>query len=154
MASFSFANQTRDFYFESCPYNPNAAARQPGVWTWADTFSPRSAFLGSGFVFDDTTKAPTGGYVTQWALDLYGNSGPSDVVATGLNFALSQLAPPGAGGLGEIALKNLYWRTVLAGNDTVDFGTRAANGPVKASSSMATVIRPPPARSLPATTPS
>lgn len=89
---------------------------------WASSSGHYVTIEGSGFSFPGLV--PAGGPATSFKVDL-GNNAQVDLMISGLSFDLSQLAGL-AGGLTAAQENDLIWRTVLAGSDSINFGTNAA----------------------------
>jgi Ca2+-binding RTX toxin-like protein len=128
MAVVSFANldQTLDQTLELVTFTgAGTVVRNSENYAWTSNTAPVNGvyFNGTGFTFDGG-NVPTGGTVTSFTLDLT-NDGASgaELQITGLSLNLTALAPLVNGGLTAAQQNDLIWRTVLAGNDTVNLGS-------------------------------
>jgi hypothetical protein len=129
MANVSFANLSEDFRVganyisEELPIN---ATMDATLWDWRTAFNVAdngvAGVEGTGFTYSGNSIA--GGTITGAGVNITGNSdlSLSDVYITGLSLDSSSLIPLIDGGLTVDQQNNLFWRTILSGNDVINFG--------------------------------
>ncbi|MFD2058807.1 hypothetical protein ACFSQT_38755 [Mesorhizobium calcicola] len=130
MATVSFANNDQNFDISEdiVDYSGGVLdATTSSLRSWISPFGHDSDILGTGFTYD-VVHAPTGGTVAELVLDLNNDNGLAELHITGLSFNATLLAPLVNGGLTPEQQNDLYWRTFLSGNDTVDLGNTATTG--------------------------
>lgn len=126
MANVSFANLAQDLDINDMLVTFMGGpefGEEPNGYFWNSSNGNKSFFGGSGFTYYQLN--PIGGTVASLTLDLSDDAPPSpDIAITGLSFNLALLAPMTDGSLTTAKQQNdLYWRTVLSGDDTIDFGS-------------------------------
>jgi len=96
------------------------------LWDWRTVFNVAdngvAGVEGAGFTYSGNSIA--GGTITGAGVNITCNSdlSLSDVYITGLSLNASSLTPLINGGLTADQQNNLFWRTVLSGNDVINFG--------------------------------
>ncbi|MBX3568364.1 MAG: hypothetical protein KF914_09920 [Rhizobiaceae bacterium] len=134
MAKVSFANLDEQFSFvleRYAVYNGGTLeVASIQFWSWLTANGHDVDFAGLDLAFDGG-DAPTGGTLKQLTLDL-DNDGfaTGELRITDLSVSAKDLAPLVNGGLTDEQQENLFWRTVLAGNDEIDFTGYAGNDPI------------------------
>ena len=129
MANVSFANLSEDFRVSDNYISeelPISATMDTALWDWRTAFNVEdngvAGVEGAGFTYSGNSIA--GGTITGAGVNITGNSDLplSDVYITGLSLNASSLMPLIDGGLTVDQQNNLFWRTVLSGNDVINFG--------------------------------
>jgi hypothetical protein len=126
MAIVSFANLDQNFDQSLELVTITGAGllvTQPESFAWTSGTVPVNGVYFEGTDFTYALNTPTGGIATTFKLDLDNDgagAGQAELQITGLSFDLSVLE---FGGLTADEQNDLVWRTVLAGNDTVNLGS-------------------------------
>lgn len=123
MASISLGDLSGDFNFKTDLQGiVNRQWSGTGTsWTTDEGLSVRLQI--SGLVYDSVEDEVTAGTLTGLSVTLPGNlSGEPDFVISGLSVDYAALYDALAG-LTSVKRDNLFWSTVLAGDDTIDLGS-------------------------------
>jgi Ca2+-binding RTX toxin-like protein len=120
VAKVTFPSLGDHFAFEQLRGFKQLSASEAAVYSWINEQGDEVDVIGEGFTYGNS-QVPTGGTVSEIRIDMeYGGVGVPDVLITQLSFNLSAIS--------DITKDNddVFWSTLLSGNDTIDFGTRPA----------------------------